>query len=196
MSLLQTLKYNLSNLLNFNGRQARGQFWPFAGSVVAFSFVGMMLIMTPAMNSSFARMHEFAREHPELATIEQGPGSYSISIRGHHPKLTPDFDLIVSLAVVMFALIAGLLAAAIARRLHDCNKRALWGLMPIPFVVFAGILMPRLFAQFGDTAPDMGLFSALLVNNFLYLGSLFFLVILLAGEGTRGDNRYGPRPPG
>jgi len=196
MSLLQTFKYNLSNLLNFNGRQARGQFWPFAGLVVAFSFVGMMLAMTPAMNASFARMQEFAMEHPELATIEQGPGSYFISIRGHHPELMPDFALVILLTAALLALIVGLLAAAIARRLHDCGKRAAWGLMPLPFIVFAGILMPKLFAQFRESAPDVNLFLALLVNNFLYLGSLFFLIILLAGEGTRGENRYGPKPPG
>lgn len=194
MSLIGSIKYHLTNLTNFPGRETRGQFWPYAGVVVALSFAGMAAVMMPEMNASFARMQRFAAEHPELATVTQGPGSYSISIRGNHPELMPDIGLMMTMMGVVFAVVVALLAAAVARRLHDRGKNAAWGLMPIPFIVFAGILMPQLFADFSEGTPNLGLFFALFVNNFLYLASLVYLIILLAGDSTKGENRYGPKP--
>ncbi len=42
--------------------------------------------------------------------------------------------------------------------------------------------------------PEMSAFLALVLNNLAYLGTLGLLIVLLAGPGTRGPNRFGPPP--
>ena len=84
------------------------------------------------------------------------------------------------------------LAAAVARRLHDRDRSALWGLLPLPFLAFGFVAMRSLFAAFGTGhEPDLRLFTALVVSNMLYLGSLTFLIVQLASGGNPGPNRYG-----
>lgn len=194
MGLFRAIGYNLANLINFKGRATRSQFWPYAAFVFFLSFAGMGAIMMPEMAVTMERMQRFAAEHPDQATVERGPGHYSITIHGHHPELMPDFGRMMSLITVGITAIVLLLAAAVVRRLHDRGKSGAWGLMPIPFLVFASAAMPMLFAQFDQGEPDIGSFfgwfSALFINNLLYLASLVFLVVLLCGASTKGENRY------
>ncbi len=195
MGLFGAIGYNLANLLNFKGRATRSQFWPYVAFVFFLSFAGMGAIMLPEMAASMEQMQQFSKDHPEQATVRQGPGHYSITIHGYHPELMPDFNRVVSLTFIGVAAIILLLAAAVARRLHDRGKSGAWGLMPLPFLGFASALMPMLFAQIGQGEPDpssfMGWFFALFINNLLYLVSLVFLVVLLCGASTKGENRYG-----
>ena len=51
--------------------------------------------------------------------------------------------------------------------------------------------MPKLFSQ---SVPDMTMFVGLFFNNLIYLASLGLLIFLLAGEGEKAENRYGPSP--
>jgi uncharacterized membrane protein YhaH (DUF805 family) len=190
--LFASLRYNLANLLSFSGRESRALFWPYAIAIVVLDFVGMFVLMAPAMSESVGRMQRFAAAHPDQATVESGPGHYSISIHGNHPELMPDMSfLFAGVAVIALATVV-LVGAAVARRLHDRGRRGWWGMMPLPFLCFALVMEPRMFASFGSGhAPDIGLFMAMFLNNLLYLASLVVLVILLVGEGTKGPNRFG-----
>ncbi|EGF90575.1 hypothetical protein ABI_36000 [Asticcacaulis biprosthecium C19] len=97
----------------------------------------------------------------------------------------------MGMMAIVFIFAISLLAAAVARRLHDRGKSGAWGLMPLPFITFASVMMPTVFAQ---TFADMGLFFTMFINNVLYIAALVFLVILLAGAGSEGENRFGPDP--
>lgn len=195
MGPIRAVGYGLANLVNFSGRTRRAKFWPYVAFVIFLSFAGMGAIMLPEMSASMERMQRFAEEHPDQATVERGAGSYSITIHGHHPELMPDFSRLMSLIVVGFVAIIFLLAAAVVRRLHDRGRSGAWGMMPIPFIVFASVAMPMLFNQSSEGGtPDLGLFFALFFNNMLYLASLGYLIVLLCGASTKGENRYGPEP--
>lgn len=185
--MLKTIRYNLTNLTNFGGRETRGQFWPYAAFVVVLAIVGMALVMLPEMADSIARMQRFAAQHPELATVQSGPGSYSISIKGSHPELMPDMAGMMTRMTIVFAVAIALLAAAVARRLHDRGKSGFWGLLPVPFIVFASVAMPKVFTQ---NPPDMGLFFAVFFNNLFYIASLITLIVMLAGATSVGTNRW------
>lgn len=185
--------YNLTNLMTFSGRENRAQFWPYAGVVFALSFVALAAVMLPEISASMTRMEKFAIEHPDISTIERGPGSYSITIQGYHPELMPDVAHALLLMTPVLFLMIVLLAGAIARRLHDRGKSAFWGLAPIPFLLFAGFAMPRLFAlDLADVAAILPLFFAVFFNNILYLAALAYLIVLLAGDSVKGENRFGP----
>jgi uncharacterized membrane protein YhaH (DUF805 family) len=182
-------------LLHFGGRDRPGQFWPYAALIVFLGLVAMFAAMIPPLFDSLARVQRFAAEHPELTTVDSGPGHYSVTIEGYHPELMPDLSAIAASVAVIAAIAILLLAAAVARRLHDRGKPGLLALLPLPFLCFAFAIMPRLFHSVASGKPDLQmfgrLFPLLFLNNLLYLASLLYLVVQLASAGTKGPNRYG-----
>ena len=197
MVLLDALRNNLAKLTDFSGREARGSFLIYAGFVVPILFAGIFLAMVPEMFTAMERMQTFAAENPELATVTQNGSSYSIRIEGHHPELMPDFGAMFAGMSVIAGLAVLLLGASVSRRLHDTGKTGFLGLLPLPFLAFAFILMPRLFAAFtaepGSDLPfDPVIFAALFLNNMVYLATLALLIYLLTRDSTPGENKYGP----
>ena len=157
-------------------------------------FVVNAAIFIPVLTESMERMRAFAAEHPELATVQRTATSESISIRGHHPELMPDFGLmIVAIGALAVAAVL-LLAAAVTRRLHDRGKSGLWGLAPLVLLVSGFAIMSALFRQFGQSSVDLTLFGVGFINNALYLASLVTLIIWLVGPSAPSENRYGPAP--
>jgi len=186
--VIASIQHNLTRLTDFRGRQTRSQFWPYFAIVVVLIFAALFSVMIPEMRASMERMQRFAVEHPELATIERGPTTYSISIEGYHPELMPDTSSIfVPLAAIVVAAVL-LLASAVVRRLHDRGKSGAWALAPVFFLGVALSAMPVLFTQ---DPPNLALFVALIFNNVLYLASLVWLLVLLAGASVEGAGRFG-----
>ena len=143
-----------------------------------------MVIFLPMMVRSMHAMQEFAAQHPEQATVTSGPGQYSISIEGNHPEFMPAVSMALYLGVT-FGLAIMLYAAAIVRRLHDRGKSGLWGLMPLPFILYSSIQMPRVFASAGTAVqPDMTLFFSIFLSNLFYIIALIWLIVLLAGQSA------------
>lgn len=188
----------LTGLTRFSGRDRRNQFWPYAGVVIAVMYVAMGFLAAAAMGPIFAEAADYAAAHPEHATVTSGPGSYSVSIDAGAPgapalpDLTPFFGAI-ALGVVATVV---LLAAAVSRRLHDTGRSALWGLVPLPFLAGAFILMPVLLGEMmvPEPAPNIGLFLLLFLNNILYLAALLGLAVLLCLQTKPGPNRHGEEP--
>lgn len=190
--MIHSILRDFTRLAHFGEREGRTEFWAYAISCLVLGFAVGAAIVMPAMSASFAEMQRFAVEHPDQATIVTSPTSYEIQIEGSHPELLPDVDVVVAGGGVFAGLLVVLLAAAVARRLHDCGRTGLWGLMPLPFIGTALLLFPKLGASFEvGGEPDLRLFFALFANNMLYLGSLGLLGVLLAGQGQAEDNRFG-----
>jgi uncharacterized membrane protein YhaH (DUF805 family) len=184
MGVAASIRHNRKNLTRFGGRDDRATFWPYAGLVFGLGMAGMAAAMLPEMAESMRRMQEFAAEHPELATVQSGPGSYSISIEGHHPELMPDMAAMMGSIGIGFAFLVLMLAGAVARRLRDGGKSPLWGIAPLPFITFASVMMPKVFRE----EPEVGLFFAVFFNNVLYLTSLGVLIVFLAKPSVhRGE---------
>jgi uncharacterized membrane protein YhaH (DUF805 family) len=192
--MLAILRYNLRRLASFEGRQPGRSFWPYAGFVIGLVFVSMFVLMLPEMLDTFSRVQRFAAEHPDQARVEVGPGRYSIQIKGDHPELLPDMRVFGVGVGVLTILAVLLLAAAVARRLHDRNLSGFWGLMPLPFLLFGLVAMPRAFDAARRGVPRIDTFLLIFFNNLIYLALLGLLVFLLARRGTPGPNRYGPAP--
>jgi uncharacterized membrane protein YhaH (DUF805 family) len=193
--MMESIRHNLSALLRFSGRDPRRLFWPYAAAICLLSWFAIYAVMAPQILGAVGRIQRFAREHPELTTVESGPGHYSVSVRGAPPELMPDMlGMIYGIAPVM-AVTVLLLAAAVARRLHDRGRTGAWGLVPVALLLTGFFGMSKIFAGVGSgIPPDPRLFLAIFLNNAAYLASLVFLVIQLASAGTSGSNRFGPEP--
>jgi uncharacterized membrane protein YhaH (DUF805 family) len=157
-----------ASVFRFRGRETRSEFWPYAGVAVAlYLVVGwavLIPIMLPVLNASFS-------DH-----------------FGSFLKMESHFLLA---SVLMFAALVAILAAAVARRLHDSGRSAFWGLLPLPFVVYSGTMFFRLFSQFDAGEPDIRLFLSVLVSHLLYFVAVALLIVLLALRSTPGPNRFG-----
>lgn len=197
-AFIDSVRNGFTGLLRFSGRDSARRFWPYAGVVIALFFFATFATMGPIMAGTFVRMQAFAAEHPDQATVTQGPGSYSIQIHGNHPELMPDVTPFFAVMQVGCALAVALLAAAVTRRLHDGGRRGWWGLPPVVFLTVGLTQFPRVFQSMrtGEMTPDsLKLFGLLFANNMLYLASLGVLVLLLSGAGRPGENRFGPPAP-
>lgn len=193
--MLRTILLGFSRLTDFKGRDGHLAFWPYAFTVMGLLAVIGTAAFAPTFAEAMNRMQRFALDHPDQATVSATATSYSIQIRGSHPELAPDFRGIVAASAVGLVAAVILLAGAVVRRLHDRNRTGLWGLGPIPFAIVAMVAFPRLADQFGRVGgPDLRLFFALFLNNWLYLAALALLAFLLWGDGTPGPNRFGPPP--
>lgn len=190
--MIGSIRAGLGGLVTFSGRDGRSRFWPYAGFIVLLMFVGVGAAVLPTMADFFAKMQRFAAEHPDQATVQSSPGSYSIQIEGNHPELTPDFGPIIGWMGVMVAAAVALLAAAVTRRLHDRGRSGLWGLMPLPFLIYSLTMMAKVFSSFDNpNGPNLGLFFSVFFSNLLYMAGLVTLIVLLAGDSAKDENRFG-----
>jgi uncharacterized membrane protein YhaH (DUF805 family) len=190
--MLASLTHNLSRLASFAGRESRALFWPYAVCVFVPAFVVTAAIMVPEINASLDRMLRYAAEHPEEAAVSQEPGGVSVTIQGFHPELMPDLERIAVPLALTFAVAIVLLAAAVARRLHDRGRRGFWGLLPLPFLALGYYLFAYVLTDpSGGSEFSPMLVVALFLNNLIYLATLLFLIVQLASPGTPGENRFG-----
>ena len=181
---------HFKRLFDFAGREDRASFWPYAAVAFIITMVVSMFVFVPMMSNSMLAMQQFAAQHPDQVTTTSGPGHYSVSVQGNHPDFMPAGSVALYLAVT-FGLALLLFATAVVRRLHDRGKSGSWGLMPLPFILYSSIQMPRMFASVGTgTQPDMALFFSIFVSNLLYIISLIWLIVLLAGASDPAPNRY------
>ena len=187
MSATVGLWEHFKRLFDFKGREDRASFWPYAAVVFLIVMVVGMIIFVPMMARSITAMQEYAAQHPDQATITSGPGTYSISVEGHHPQFWPAESMALYLGVT-FGLAILLYAAAVTRRLRDRGKSGFWGLMPLPFILYSSIAMPMVFAGAGE--PNLTLFFSVFFSNMLYIVTLIWLIVWLAGPSEAPPNRY------
>lgn len=189
MSASVSLWEHFTGLFDFGSREDRASFWPYAAVAFIIIMAVSMVIFVPIMDSAMHGMQHFAAQHPDEATLASEPGHYSISVHGNQPQFVPGSAIALYLAVT-FGLAILLYAAAVVRRLHDRGKSGAWGLMPLPFIIYSSIQMPRVFASVGTGAqPDTTLFFSIFFSNLLYIITLIWLIVLLAGPSASAPNR-------
>lgn len=120
------------SILRFIGRDTRSEFWPFTAAALAIYLilgvpVGFIILIT------------------DLA---------------YHPIFSPQTffqttHVFFIFSLSMFSLFVALIAAAVARRLHDSGLSAFWGLLPLPPVIISFTLFLRLFSRIGTGEPNL-----------------------------------------
>lgn len=196
------ITHNVSRLATFSGRDTRSQFWPYAGTIFVLHLFASFVVMSVQMGPAMTRLQGFALAHPELTNGEPIDASkLPDSVKAESMELARSFTAMMGdfavASEIMAAITVLLYAAAVARRLHDRSMSALWGLLPLPFLTFGMIAMPRLMRNFaGPQGPDLGLFGLLFLNNVIYIVMLVILIVFLAKRSDPAINRYGPPPAG
>jgi uncharacterized membrane protein YhaH (DUF805 family) len=191
--IVTSLLENLGTLAQFSGRSSRRAFWPYAICVFILANLAVFLVMIPDFLATFAKIQAYAQAHPENVTVTSGPGHYSVQIHENVPGLMPDMGALTQSISIVMALSAVMLAAAVARRLHDRRKAGWWGLMPLPFAAYSMVAMPKIFETFDRGQPDFTIFFSVFASNAAYLCSMVILIVFLAAPGDPTENRYGEK---
>ncbi len=188
---------HFARLFDFQGREDRASFWPYAATVFIIVTIAGMIAFVPMMAHAMQAQQQ-AWVVPTGTTAGPGPSEIVVHappphLHGHHRahlRPFPSTWLAIYFAIT-FGLAILLYSAAVVRRLHDRGLAGWWGLMPLPFVFYSSLRMPSAFAAtWGGHAPDTAVFLSIFVSNLLYLVSLIVLVVLLASAGDAGPNRF------
>ena len=179
-----------SKLTQFSGRDTRGEFWPYVGAVIALVFIVQAIGMSVVMADFMSEVEAHIEAQPLLLIDPSLPPNTVARVETAPPM--PDFRILGAVMGGTLVMAISLLAAAVSRRLHDRDKTAIWGLLPVPFVAVAAIGFPiMMIDMMAGTVPDFGLFGLLFINNVAYLAALVTLIIMLALPGSPRANRHG-----
>ncbi len=202
--MLGAIKYNLTHLLDFTGRDARQTFWFY----VLFLF---LVYMALGMVGSFALIGSLMS--PMLEAANAGASEQEMQVRMAQQMgatMGRMFEAMLWVSVVVSVLMDLLLAAAFVRRLHDSNSSGWWALAVLAAQVAsiaAMIPMIEVMKDFMAEAMD----PANLANpahmqsmierhsemNFYGLiGWIAPLAVIVFGvmDSSNGPNRFGEEP--
>lgn len=191
--MLGAIKYNLSNLTSFSGRDARQTFWFYVLFLVIVQYALGMLISMPmmggAMKDAFNGVQKGLSQAEMQAHMMQSMGSYM--------RTSMVLSSIVSLAN------AFLLLAAFARRLHDSNRPSWIAVVALVLSLAAQAFVwsridEVLDAVMRGTAGDLhGAFeiqSKMLPGSLMSWASMLIVIVFGAWPSTSGPNHYGETP--
>ena len=187
------IKHNLSNLTNFNGRDARQTFWYYVLFLVVIQYVLGLAITVPMMIEGFSSAFQAASSGVDSAALEQQMNTQMLAA----------MQDAIWIQIAIGSVGALLLVAAVVRRLHDSDHSGWWAVLP--FALYAIVLarspevMRRAFemAQAAETAAPsdaLAMMKGQLAES--VLGWVPYLLIIILGvlKSTPGPNRFGEAP--
>ncbi|WP_158610965.1 DUF805 domain-containing protein [Aurantiacibacter spongiae] len=192
--MIDAVKYNLSHLTDFSGRDARPTFWWYVLFLAIVQFGIGILISIPVMTSSMASGFSAARSGADQATLEaqmMQQMSGSMVTMGY-----------ISAAVGVVVTLMGL--AAFVRRLHDSGKTGWWAAIPLAtkaITVLVGLQaltrMTQTFAAARGSADLEAMQSQVMAASWVNLVGIVGIVVIIAFGVMKSDpaaNRYGEEP--
>lgn len=190
--ILRSVRRGLTNVLRFSGHDTREQFWPYCLLIFALMVLVIMAVMirTSAGLWYFVAKTVF-QSFPQDGEVTLSPSDQEeLNFRFDETFATmPETSVTMLLAM---SVVTVLLAAAVVRRLRDAGKSGYWAILPLPFFAISAIMIPDTFESVTGSGSEVDLpipifylIPLLSLNNLLYLSSMVYLVVLLAGESDR-----------
>jgi uncharacterized membrane protein YhaH (DUF805 family) len=191
-----SIRYNLTHLFDFRGRDARQTFWYYVLFLVALDIIAWIVALVPVIGSAVQQAMKAAQ-----AGLPQDQVSAQI-VQGMAPGLAS----IVWFSVTVSLLLTLLTLAAFVRRLHDSGNPGWWAgiVLAIKLVTVAvsirgigkinetlqAVSDPARLQQLQATtqSPTQGLLTL--------LGWAGLIIVIVFGvfQSTPGPNRYGDAP--
>ncbi|HTN15732.1 MAG TPA: DUF805 domain-containing protein [Sphingomonadaceae bacterium] len=192
--MLGSIKYNLSHLTSFTGRDARQTFWYYVLFLVVLHFAISMVATVPmlisVMQQAFMQAQAGVSEEAMLGAITLQTGNWMAT--------TIWISAIAQLAIL------ALFSAAFVRRLHDSGHAGWWcGLAVICSLasIAANISMiDEMQTLFAMSAADPLAFQEAVAkqrtNPLSLAGWIGPIIVVAFGvmKSTDGPNRYGEAP--
>lgn len=192
--MLAAIRYNLANLTNFGGRDARQTFWYYVLFLVIVQMAVSMLISIPMMGSAVSGAIEAA----QAGMSEEAMQARMMTDMGGWFELTIWVSLAMGIVVIL------LLAASFVRRIHDSDHSGWWALLAIGAqLVSAGYTVSMIdrMRELMMLSMDPANLSEIMTRQkefmgFGLVGYIPLIVVVVFGvmKSSDGPNRFGPGP--
>ena len=191
--MLDAIKYNLSNLPNFEGRDARQTFWYYVLFIVILRYAASMLVTVPMMINLFGGIFAAARQGADQAVVQQQMAGL----------MADSMPMLFWFAIGVGLVSALLLVAALVRRLHDSDHSGWWAVLPATLHATALAALPAqmhlvqdAIGQMSTQTPATPMTMMRAQGAFGLIGWLPIILVIIAGvlKSTPGPNRYGESP--
>lgn len=191
--MIEAIKYNLANLTNFSGRDARPTFWWYVLFLVVAQFVVGFLAAIPMVVSSGVTAFDAVQSGGNQEQIE------TMMFAGMAEAMETQIYISAALSIAVMLL----LVASFVRRLHDGGFSGFLAAIPfgLQVVAITGSIsmigkMQEMFAVASDPVQLQQMQADLAFTWGSVAGWLAFLVIVGFGvmKSQNGPNRYGEEP--
>lgn len=192
--MLGSIKYNLANLTNPQGRDARQTFWYYVLFLYLIQMVAGMLIAIPMMVEMFGQMFEGIRAGAD-------PRQMNALMFG---AMNGPIEASMWLAMGLGAASLLALAASLVRRLHDSDLSGWWSLLPGLIYLANLIHMPTQIeqtrellakvAEMPQPPSQLEMMQGQELTMVLAYLPIVLLVIMGVRKSSPGPNRFGDAP--
>ena len=194
--MLQAIKYNLTHLADFSGRDARQTFWYYVLFLVIINIAVSMVMTVPMMLSAFKGVITAAQAGASEETIQAQMAS----------QMAGGMSGMIWVTAALSLLLMVLFIAAFVRRLHDSGKSGWWAIIPVATQLFsvgltytmAGELESYMMAA--QSAKDLEAVQTLQAQApgglYAQVSWIGYIVVIVFGamKSTPGPNVYGAEP--
>lgn len=188
--MLGSIKYNLSNLMNWKGRDARQTFWFYVLFLFIVQYAVGMLISMPMMGGLV---------RGAFTAAQQGASDAEMQAR-MMAQMAGYMRTSITLTSIVAIIAALLLTASFVRRLHDSDRPG-W-IAALAVILFVGskvllwtkmdeIVNAMTRTQPQDIAAIMGIQSKLVSSSVLSWAAIIIVLAFGVWPSTQGPNRHG-----
>ncbi len=191
--MLGAIRYNLANLLNANGRDARQTFWYYVLFIVIVRFIASTVMSVPLMVRTVGAAVHAAQQGSDPAAAQAQMMASMIDIL---PRM-------MWFGIAVGVVSAALLLASFVRRLHDSDLGGWWAALPLGLHAYALTLIPAqmdkaitIMAHIdARTQPDpMAMMRGQGGAALIAWAPILLVVGLAVRATTPGPNRFGEAP--
>ncbi|MET1756001.1 DUF805 domain-containing protein [Novosphingobium sp. RD2P27] len=191
--MLKAIKYNLTHLTDFGGRDSRSTFWLYVLFLALLHTAISLLVSVPIAGSMMG---------DALVRVQRGASEAEMQQRLFE-RIGDIMRFSMWLSAVLSLALAALLVAAFARRLHDSGRPGWIAVVAAAMQVLAVIMALATMddairmvalAQTGDLEAVEELRGQFLLQGLLGWVPLILVVVFGIWPSTPADNRYGAAP--
>lgn len=189
-----SIKYNLSHLTDFTGRDARQTFWYYVLFLVVVQVGVGIVLMIPMYIDIFGQA--FSAAQSGMSEQEMQAAMFEGMAGGLRTQMYA--------STILGLVIAALFAASFTRRLHDSGKSGWWTLLALgTYLASLAFNVANIDTVLEITSRSMSVTDpneALSVQGELYaysaLGWVGYVVVIVFGvmKSDPGPNEYGAEP--
>ena len=191
--MIEAIKYNLRNLTNFNGRDARPTFWWYVLFLVVAQYLVSLVATVPMMVGAMSGAFEAAQAGVDGQQVEAQMMA----------QMAESMRMVMWVGVVIGIISAAMILASFVRRLHDSGKSGYWAIIPMltqaASMVFSIRMMDmigELFTTAYDPAQMQQFQNEMMWQSGGFVGWIGYLFVIVMGvlASDEGPNKYGEEP--
>lgn len=191
--MIAAIKYNLANLTNFAGRDARPTFWWYVLFLIILQFLAGMVVSLPMVFGAMGSAFDAASSGADQVTLQSEMMA----------NMADQMGTTIWISAVLEVIMILLLVAAFVRRIHDTGNSGYWAVIPVVTQLISIVMnitlideVKAMMLSASDPIAMQEMQSQITTHWSNFLGWIGLLVVIVFGllKSQAGANRYGEEP--